>query len=381
MRLLLVSTQDYIHHPVPSRHHYIFEILSSRHEIHVPHFHVSRNVARATRLIVHEATIVPFTNPMIHYFANAPYHYHLFGRMLKERRFDAIVASNVLAGSAVIEAAKRHAVPVLFDLKDWFPTSAAAYFANNYTRRMLEETVGYVTLHNLRKSRLITTVSEGLKRKLASYGLQARVIANGVDTDVFKPMGTRQMRLTKKELGFDENDFLVGFAGSVERWYSLDEVIHALADLMKRRENVRLLIVGCSLFTGYREELRELANRLHLSGKVRFVDVVPYEVLPKYINAMDVCLIPLAPVQWRRIALPDKFFEYSACGKPIVSTPIGDIMNMKAPNVFIYNSPKSLAERITKLMEDPPRFKIQVDGFSWRKRAEEFEALLRDIAH
>ena len=25
MKILLVSTQDYIHHPVPSRHHYIFE--------------------------------------------------------------------------------------------------------------------------------------------------------------------------------------------------------------------------------------------------------------------------------------------------------------------------------------------------------------------
>ena len=42
MKILLVSTQDYIHHPVPSRHHYIFEELARRHEVHVAHFHVSR---------------------------------------------------------------------------------------------------------------------------------------------------------------------------------------------------------------------------------------------------------------------------------------------------------------------------------------------------
>jgi len=42
MRILLVSTQDYIHHPIPSRHHYIFEELAKRHDVHVPHFHVSR---------------------------------------------------------------------------------------------------------------------------------------------------------------------------------------------------------------------------------------------------------------------------------------------------------------------------------------------------
>jgi len=40
MRILLVSTQDYIHHPIPSRHHYIFEELAKRHEVHVPHFHI-----------------------------------------------------------------------------------------------------------------------------------------------------------------------------------------------------------------------------------------------------------------------------------------------------------------------------------------------------
>ncbi len=51
MRILLVSTQDYVHHPIPSRHHYIFEELAKRHEVHVPHFHVSRGKERETRLM------------------------------------------------------------------------------------------------------------------------------------------------------------------------------------------------------------------------------------------------------------------------------------------------------------------------------------------
>lgn len=48
MKILLVSTQDYIHHPIPpSRHHNIFEELAARHEVHVPpHFHVSRGKER-----------------------------------------------------------------------------------------------------------------------------------------------------------------------------------------------------------------------------------------------------------------------------------------------------------------------------------------------
>jgi len=75
---LLVSTQDYIHHPIPSRHHYIFEELAKRHDVHVPHFHVSRGKERETRLIVHEATLFPVREPILHYTLNAPFQYGVF---------------------------------------------------------------------------------------------------------------------------------------------------------------------------------------------------------------------------------------------------------------------------------------------------------------
>ena len=106
MRILLVSTQDYIHHPIPSRHHYIFEELAKRHEVHVPHFHVSRGKARETRLIVHEATMFPVREPILHYTLNAPFQYAVFKRIIKEAGIDVVVAAHIFAGAAVIKAAK-----------------------------------------------------------------------------------------------------------------------------------------------------------------------------------------------------------------------------------------------------------------------------------
>jgi hypothetical protein len=135
MKILLVSTQDYIHHPIPSRHHYIFEDMATRHEVHVAHFHVSRCDARPTRLEVEEATQFSLQSPLLHYTFNAPYHFYRFNQLVRDGGFDVIVAANVLAGTAVIRAAKRYHVPVLFDLKDWFPDSAAAYFKTRFCRR------------------------------------------------------------------------------------------------------------------------------------------------------------------------------------------------------------------------------------------------------
>ncbi len=107
MRILLVSTQDYIHHPIPSRHHYIFEELAKRHEVHVPHFHVSKGKERETRLIVHEATMSPVREPILHYTLNAPFQYAVFKKIIKEEGIDIVVAAHIFAGAAVIHAAKK----------------------------------------------------------------------------------------------------------------------------------------------------------------------------------------------------------------------------------------------------------------------------------
>ncbi len=282
MKILLVSTQDYIHHPVPSRHHYIFEELATRHEVHVAHFHVSRGNARPTRLIVEEATLFPLKNPLLHYSLNTPYHFHIFNRIMRENRFDVVVAAHVLAGSAVIHAAKRYNVPVVFDLKDWFPDSAAAYFKNRFLKDLVRRSVWEITRRNLSRSDCITTVSPSLVEKLSNLGFSAGLITNGVDTDLFRPMSGSD---TRAELGIGADEFVIGFAGSVERWYAIDDMIRALPDLIRHRTGTRLLIVGGSLFTDYQEELKILAENLGVSDHIIFTGIKPYNELPGILPA------------------------------------------------------------------------------------------------
>ena len=205
MKILLVSTQDYIHHPIPSRHHYIFEELALRHEIHVAHFHVSRGKARPTRLIVEEATQFPVKNPLLHYTLNAPYHYYILDKIIKDNKIDVVVAAHVLAGTAVISAAKRHKVPVVFDLKDWFPDSAAAYFKNRYIAQCVRNGVWEITRRNLSQSDRITTVSPSLVAKLKELGFSSDLITNGVNTDLFVP---QDGSATRHELGIKDDDFV-----------------------------------------------------------------------------------------------------------------------------------------------------------------------------
>jgi glycosyltransferase involved in cell wall biosynthesis len=376
MKILLVSTQDYIHHPIPSRHHYIFEDLARRHEVHVAHFHVSRGEARPTRLIVDEATQFPLKNPLLHYTLNTPYHFHLFNKIIRDKGIDVVVAAHVLAGSAVIHAAKRYHVPVVFDLKDWFPDSAAAYFKNRFMQDLVRRSVWEITKRNLSNCDLITTVSPSLVEKLRRLGFTAGLITNGVDTDLFKPMSGSD---TRAELGIGADEFVIGFSGSVERWYAIDDMIRALPDLIRYRAGTRLLIVGGSLFTDYRAELEILADDLGISDQVIFTGTKPYHELPRYIACMDACTIPLSPPEWGEIALPNKFFEYSACGKPIVMRPIPDVARIGGPNLFVYRTREEYIAQVQSLMKNPRTFNINLENYSWKEKARQFEALLCNL--
>lgn len=239
----------------------------------------------------------------------------------------------------------------------------------DFVRRSVWE----ITKRNLSGSDLITTVSPSLVEKLRGLGFTAGLITNGVDTDLFKPMSDSNIRV---ELGIGAGDFVIGFSGSVERWYAIDDMIRALPDLIRYRADTRLLIVGGSLFTDYQEELRSLAEDLGISDRVIFTGTKPYHELPRYIACMDACTIPLSPPQWGEIALPNKFFEYSACGKPIVMRPIPDVARIGGPNLFVYRTQEEYIAQVQLLMKTPRTFEINLDEYSWKEKARQFETLL-----
>jgi glycosyltransferase involved in cell wall biosynthesis len=199
---------------------------------------------------------------------------------------------------------------------------------------------------------------------------------NGVDTDHFVPLDGGRMR---ERLGVGKEEFVIGFEGSIERWYALDRIIDALPEILNYRPSTRLLIVGGSLFTGFMGDLQDRARDLGVENHIIFTGPVRYHDLPEYIAPMNLCLIPLSPPQWINIALPNKFFEYSACGKPILSSPIPDIMAIGGPHLSVYRSRQEFMERVKEAMDNPRTFSPDVERFSWKRRAAEFEEILESL--
>jgi glycosyltransferase involved in cell wall biosynthesis len=71
------------------------------------------------------------------------------------------------------------------------------------------------------------------------------------------------------------------------------------------------------------------APNLHWLGQKSYAD------LPRYLKAFDVCLMPFALNEATEYINPTKTLEYMASGKPIVSTPVPDVLRNHASVVRI----------------------------------------------
>ena len=124
-------------------------------------------------------------------------------------------------------------------------------------------------------------------------------------------------------------------------------------------------------------------------ANVHWLGQQPYEVLPHLVAEWDVCLLPFARNESTRFISPTKTLEYMAAEKPIVSTPIHDVVSLYGDCVsiaatageFIAACALSLAESAGERQLRLERMRSHVTRCTWDRTAreihQEIEAMLQ----
>jgi glycosyltransferase involved in cell wall biosynthesis len=137
-----------------------------------------------------------------------------------------------------------------------------------------------------------------------------KVIPNGTNPDLYKPDPVLAAA-TRTSLGLTEEDPILTFVGRSS--YPPNRLaVNYIKDILspavwERHPRARFLIVSKDLPSDYTE-----------AADPRLISISDSQDYP-YINAADLCLAPLSVGGGTRI----KILNYMACGKPVVSTPIG----------------------------------------------------------
>jgi glycosyltransferase involved in cell wall biosynthesis len=143
-----------------------------------------------------------------------------------------------------------------------------------------------------------------------------------------------------------------------------------LVEVARRLPEFTFVLVGqASIDTA---PLAELPN-VHLLGRR------PYDEIPHYGAAFDVCLLPFQQNRWIEAMNPIKLKEYLALGKPVVSTPFGELTAYRDV-VHVAQEPESFAAVIraalaTDSAEATRARRARVAAHTWQSKAD--EALMR----
>ena len=202
-----------------------------------------------------------------------------------------------------------------------------------------------------------------------------RVIPNGTDPNRYRPDPISAAN-TRETLGISDEDPVLTFVGRSSyppNRLAVDYIQNTLCrEVWKSHPQARFLIVS-----------RELPEEFIRKTDYRLSIISDSNDYP-YINAADVCLAPMSVGGGTRI----KILNYMACGKPVVTTPVGiEGIPVKAGSHVAVASLESFAEAVNTclaglggLTEMGVKAREFVEnGFTWEDSIGMFESLHSEL--
>lgn len=179
------------------------------------------------------------------------------------------------------------------------------------------------------------------------------------------------------------------YVGFVEAHRGLDVPIRALSSLVRRVPDALLVIVGKG---SHESRLREMAATFGIERNVLFTGWLPHDQIREYIDIADIGLIPHYVTEHTDTTLPNKIFDYMACGKPVVVTQskaLTDIVvSADCGLVYTDSSPEEFCEAVEKLSDSNLRKRLGSNGqkavieeYNWERDVDRLWSAINETYH
>ncbi len=201
---------------------------------------------------------------------------------------------------------------------------------------------------------------------------------NGVDISLFQK---RDMNQLKTSLGLADS-FVIGYIGRLIQMKGVDTLIEAAASL---NFPYKILIVGQG---EDKPKFLEIAETHQIADHIVWIDVVPPEEVPDYLNCMDTLVLPSRTTpEWVEF-FGRVLIEGMACEVPVIGSDSGEIPQVigDAGLVFPEDDATSLAEKINQIATNhtlrealTQRGLKRVQLFTWETIAQNTYEVYQDL--
>ncbi len=239
---------------------------------------------------------------------------------------------------------------IIIDYRDEYEGSIFSpilYYKSKLYRIMLKHSHAVVAVTN--------TLAMNLVRNIGNIN-RVFCIRNVSNPKIFRPLPEKDRLAIREKFAMLPEDFVIVYNGHLGMsYYNVANVIAAIRILaLKGVKNIKLLVIG-----KYPPQLNSLLERFDMTSYVKLIGVVqdPH-VLSRIIASGDLGIIPYINHPLLKGCIPMKFYEYCACGLPVIATVHDDselahlIRKYKVGVIVSPDNPRVLAERLQELLQN-----------------------------
>jgi len=295
-------------------------------------------------------------------------------RQMKEFKPDVVIGFGILNTYVAMRLAKRRGIPFVYYLIDALHT-LVPFGPYQPIARAFESMT-------LREAEKVLAINEELRGYAVGMGAEfgkTTVLRAGIDLKRFNPR--KRGDEIRRSFGIQKRDIVLLFMGWLYTFSGLREVTLELNRTKSKYPNLKLLVVGDGDLLPDLKSIKSECGleQLILAGRQ------PYDRIPDFISASDICLLPAQDNAIMQSIVPIKMYEYMACAKPVISTSLrGIIKEFGHGNGVVYvDKPESVIEKADEVRlsahELGEKARLCVEKCDWDIISDDFEAALKSL--
>ena len=172
------------------------------------------------------------------------------------------------------------------------------------------------------------------------------------------------MNFFKREKSLEKREYDLGYFGTIDKRRGIINFVYTIPQLIKNKNNISVLIGGKG---DQKEVITQIIIKNNLERNIRFVDWIPDEMFPDYLNSVKVIILP-SSVE----GLPNIILEAMACGAIVLSTPVGGVPSVIVDGetgfIMENNSIPCIAHHILRVLNHPNLERVANNAYNLIKK-------------
>lgn len=282
-------------------------------------------------------------------------------KYLKNNKVDIIQCSDVLSLLLLIPSKILLQIPVIYSV----------IFQYESTRLLLFNLLSVFLV-----DRIITNsrfINNYLLNNTMFLSSRTSVVYNGIDTNLFQPVGDGKNNSFRNELGITNSTMLIGMVSRFDVWKGHKIFLEAASLILKKNKDIQFVIIGgllnkseMSTINIYYNEVMNHYKNLQLDNKVLFI---PHrDDMPEVMRGLDILVLPSNNEPFGLVVL-----EAMASGTLVIASDSGGPLEIIEPQrdgfMFKTNDAESLVTVLDYCLQG--RINLSEITASARKKVEE----------